>query len=239
MKMKKSTSAWSLAALVAAMSAMTPIAPVASATTNVQAAWEMNEASGAGTMVDSSGHNIDGVIGWAVKTGVKFTWNTTGYRWSDVKPNALPPKPERLIQIDNGAVNPGDRDYAVTFRYKTTRPFGNIMQKGQARTRGGNWKIQLPNGKITCLFRGSVQQRAVTSLGAYNDDKWHVVRCERTAAGVTLTVDGAERRFIKGWTGSISNSVPMTIGGKINCDQIEVTCDYFAGDIDWVRVETS
>jgi hypothetical protein len=28
----------------------------------------------------------------------------------------------------------------------------------------------------------------------------------------------------------------MTIGGKISCDQIEVTCDYFSGEIDYIRI---
>ena len=31
----------------------------------------------------------------------------------------------------------------------------------------------------------------------------------------------------------------MTIAGKGNCDQVEITCDYFSGDIDYVRIETS
>ena len=39
-----------------------------------------------------------------------------------------------------------------------------------------------------------------------------------------------------GATGYINNSIPMTIGGKINCDQIKVTCDYFSGMIDYIRI---
>jgi hypothetical protein len=31
----------------------------------------------------------------------------------------------------------------------------------------------------------------------------------------------------------------MTVGGKINCDQINVTCDYFSGDIDYIRISKS
>ena len=31
----------------------------------------------------------------------------------------------------------------------------------------------------------------------------------------------------------------MTVGGKIQCDQITVTCDYYAGDIDWIKYEVS
>ena len=28
----------------------------------------------------------------------------------------------------------------------------------------------------------------------------------------------------------------MTIGGKINCDQIAITCDYFSGQIDFIKI---
>jgi hypothetical protein len=211
----------------------------------------MNEQAGASIMVDSV-NGINGAIGSAVATGVDFGNGELGYRWSDVKPNQPPATPERLIQIDDSRLNPGDRDYAITFRYRTTRPFGNIMQKGQSAARGGNWKIQLPQGDVSCLFHGSIQKRAVRSTYPYDDGTWHVVRCERdndgtdgTAAGVTLTVyDGTgstilETKRLRGATGTISNKVPMTIGGKVNCDQITTTCDYFAGDIDWVTVETS
>jgi hypothetical protein len=40
-------------------------------------------------------------------------------------------------------------------------------------------------------------------------------------------------------TGTIANTRPLTIAGKGNCDQVEITCDYFSGDIDYVRIETS
>ncbi|MBI5089945.1 MAG: PKD domain-containing protein, partial [Actinobacteria bacterium] len=34
-----------------------------------------------------------------------------------------------------------------------------------------------------------------------------------------------------------NNNWDLTIGGKPECDQVTVTCDYFTGDIDWVRIE--
>jgi hypothetical protein len=55
------------------------------------------------------------------------------------------------------------------------------------------------------------------------------------STGTTLL----ESRHINGASGTISNTVPMTIGGKINCDQIDITCDYFACDIDWSRSSVS
>ena len=53
-----------------------------------------------------------------------------------------------------------------------------------------------------------------------------------------MTVDGTVVARLTGPTGSISNNWPLSIGGKYDCDQINVTCDYFAGDVDWVRIET-
>ena len=70
-----------------------------------------------------------------------------------------------------------------------------------------------------------------------NDGQWHTVRCERTATKVVMTIDGIKKRTGTGPTGSISNSAPLAIGGKSTCDQIKITCDYFVGDIDFVRIE--
>jgi hypothetical protein len=53
-----------------------------------------------------------------------------------------------------------------------------------------------------------------------------------------MTVDGSVVARLTGPTGSIANTWPLSIGGKYECDQINVTCDYFVGDIDWVRIET-
>lgn len=225
-------------AVLAALGLAAAAPPLAAQSTTV-ASWQMNEAPGATTMRDSSGNAIHARIGSAVAV--------TGqgrYTWSAVQPNQPPPKPERLIQIDDPRLDPGTRDYAVTFRYRTTRPFGNIMQKGQATTRGGQWKVQLPQGNVSCLFRGSDGKRAVRSSGAYDDGHWHTVRCERTSTGVRLTIHDEQGRLqevktIRGATGHLANAVPMTVGGKVHCDQVEVTCDYFAGDIDFVRIDAS
>ncbi len=53
-----------------------------------------------------------------------------------------------------------------------------------------------------------------------------------------MTVDGEVTHFNPGVTGSISNDWPLSIGGKASCNQINVTCDYFSGDIDYIRFES-
>ena len=56
----------------------------------------------------------------------------------------------------------------------------------------------------------------------------------RTA--LTLNIDGNVVATAKGSSGTISNPRPITIGGKLACDQIKTTCDYFTGDIDYIRI---
>ncbi len=69
-----------------------------------------------------------------------------------------------------------------------------------------------------------------------NDEQWHNLTCALTSTGVTMYVDGEFRNRKNGPTGTIDNGIPMTIGGKINCDQITITCDYFSGQIDFIKI---
>ncbi|HET7326998.1 MAG TPA: LamG domain-containing protein [Nocardioidaceae bacterium] len=232
-----------LAAMAAGALAVTAAAPGSAALTTTVAEWQLNEPAGAGVMADSSGNGIDGVIGSAVVTDTVVA-GATGYRWTFVRPNEPPAKPERLVTIDDPRMNPGSGDFAITIRFRTTHSFGNMLQKGQAGSKGGYFKWQIPKGKLTCLFRGydaqgNRQSKAVNS-GAVplNDGDWHVVRCARTSDRLTMTIDGERTRRAWGPTGTIANKVPLTLGGKRNCDQIRVTCDYFAGDMDYVRIES-
>jgi laminin G domain protein len=162
----------------------------------------------------------------------------TAYRFTRLNPDTPPTHPQHLVVVpDRADLDPGTRDYAVTVRIRTTYRFGNIIQKGQATVAGGNFKFQIPNGIVQCLFRGSNGTIMVSSDRALNDGWWHTVRCERTSVRVAMTVDGEIVARRNGWTGSISNSWPLSIGGKTDCDQTVVTCDYYAGDIDRVEIE--
>ena len=52
-----------------------------------------------------------------------------------------------------------------------------------------------------------------------------------------MIVDGKFTETRSGATGAISNSLPLTIGGKFNCNGAPVGCDYFAGEIDRVQID--
>ena len=54
---------------------------------------------------------------------------------------------------------------------------------------------------------------------------------------MTLRIDGTVESRARGWTGTIANSWPLSIGGKTSCDQVDVGCDYYAGDIDRAEID--
>ena len=83
---------------------------------------------------------------------------------------------------------------------------------------------------------GTLVRKAVQASQVTSDNAWHTATCTRTSTGLTLTIDGAVAGTARGSTGTISNTRPVTIGGKLNCDQINTSCDYFTGAIDWVRI---
>jgi hypothetical protein len=158
-----------------------------------------------------------------------------------VKPNQPPADRQCLVTVFDDRLNPRRHAFAVTVRFRTTRSFGNVIQKGQAGSPGGYFKWEIPKGRLTCLFRGVVDGtkvgRAVNS-GArrLNDGAWHTVTCKRTRSGLVMTIDGRTTRRATGWTGRIANPRPPSIGGKYNGDQDRVTCDYFVGAIDYVTI---
>lgn len=232
----------SLVALGAAVPLlMTPpasqAAPAAALVPVTSVDYEMDEPDGATLMLDSSGNGVDGIIDQdGLDTGVTYN-GATGYFWPRRGPNEPPASPERVIQIaDNPLLDPGSDTFTIEIRYRTKEKFGNITQKGQSATRGGQWKIQNPMGIPSCLFKGSRGQAATRSKVALNDNEWHVLTCVREPTRVTMYVDGVFMSRKIGSTGVIDNSIPMTIGGKINCNQVTITCDYFSGMIDYVRI---
>jgi hypothetical protein len=211
--------------------------PAQAATTTPVAIWEMNEASGATVMADSSGNGLNGRIGNEVRVGWTVD-GATGYRFERLTPNTPPAHPEHLVTVPHSELlNPGTRDFAVTIRTRQTAKFGNIIQKGQSGAKGGYFKFQNPRGTVQCLFRGSLGSNGIGSPQPLNDGLWHTIRCERTATQVIMSVDGVVVRRHNGATGNIANTWPLSIGGKVNCDQIEVTCDYYAGTIDRIQID--
>ena len=226
-----------------ALVSVTPVqaaeAPAALVTTGVTALYEMNEPAGTTVMTDSSGNGNHGVVDpTGVESGGVYD-GETAYNWVFRLPTEPPASPERVVQVPDdaaGSLEPTGQDFTVEVRVRYTDKFGNIIQKGQSATPGGQWKIQAPQGIPSCLFKGSTGQVATKAKGALDDGSWHTLTCVLDSTGVTMYVDGLYQSKKAGTTGPIDNSLPVTVGGKINCDQVDVTCDYYTGQIDRIRI---
>lgn len=208
---------------------------------SVIADWRMDEPAGARTMSDSSGNSFSGVIGQEVVTGVRPTPDAIAYRFMRLKPNTPPARPQHNVLVAHDArLNPAGRaEYVVEVRLRTGNKFGNVAQKGQSGSKGGYWKIQLPQAEPSCLFRGPTGvTNAVRARGKpINDNQWHTLRCEATPSETRMYLDGVFIGRNTGNTGAIANTQLLSIGGKDYCDQTTITCDYFGGDIDYLRLE--
>src|SRR6187402_3750535 len=123
-----------LVVIVTAVSVLTGAAPAAGAIPAARAdegylvaSWLMNESPGRRTMIDSSGNGYDGRIGSEIRTGVRAL-GATGYHFDRLPPDTPPAHPQHLAIVDDSdELDPGDRDFAITVRLRTTGKFGNIV----------------------------------------------------------------------------------------------------------------
>lgn len=194
--------------------------------------WDFNETGV--NHLDSLGTGITAVSGnEVINTGTSINmpyvadWKTSF-------------RPGRLTRANDIRLNPDSGDFAVTVRYKTTRSWGNLIQKGQNGARGGYFKVELPEGRVTCLFKDALGvQRSVRSPQAINDGQYHVMRCERTSTGIAVYIDGVRAARTSNNVGNVSNTVELTIAGKGKCTNLpnQTSCDYFVGEIDYVQID--
>jgi len=200
---------------------------------------ELDEPAGATVAADTSGLGHDGAI------GNHIVMNGSYGHWDRHDPNAgIYYGADHLIMIPDApdaSLDPGTGNFVVEFRFRSTVKFGNVIQKGQATTAGGQVKFQQPGGYMSCMFKSPTGQAAIKATIPTNDGQWHIIRCERTPTQVTLYIDGVFNARIRHTTGNIDNKKPWTIGGKFDCDTSDPTvgadsCDYWAGDMDWVHI---
>jgi hypothetical protein len=198
---------------------------------------ELNEAHGATVAHDASGLDHDGHI------GSHLVMNGSYGHWDRHSPAEHIYYGDRhLIVVPDArdhSLDPGTSRFTVEIRFRTHESFGNMIQKGQASSKGGQVKFQIPGGRLTCMFKTSSGTATAGSRQLLlNDGKWHDVRCVRTTSAVTMFVDGDRVSRTNHSTGALDNTKPWTIGGKLNCgpESGADSCDYFAGDIDFVRI---
>jgi hypothetical protein len=145
----------------------------------------------------------------------------------------------RVVQVpDSSALEIPDPtvSFALEFRFRTTAAYGNLMQKGQSHTAGGQFKVENPE-RLRCVFKGADGATEIAqSPRPLNDGVWHTVACVHTASSVQQWVDDVLVAETAAGVGRIDNAFPFVIGGKTECDQQAVGCDYFSGSIDWTRI---
>jgi Laminin G domain len=224
--MRKTLTRSALAAAATVALAGTAV-PAQAAVTTV-ASWQMNEPAGARTMVDSSTYHINGTVGSLVRTGVAVD-GATGYLF----PGGTARDARRVVTVsDNAHLDPGTANVHFTVRVRTTNTSANIMQKGQAKTSGGFYKLDVVRGIAKCTFVGSSGGLGIGSRTAVNDGKWHSIKCARVGSIIALQVDSGAVRRVTRASGTISNASPLSIGGKTSCNPPKVNCDYLSGDVD-------
>jgi hypothetical protein len=225
-----------IATVVAAAACCMAVVPPAQAGNPAVAYWELSETSGQ-VMGDASGRRIIGTVGSRVVLG-GGTYTFTGPTAPDDRRLAVAPEDDRL--------DPGIGNYAVNVRIATTVGSPNIVQKGQATSAGGFWKVALNGGYPRCVFRDASGRTltadlvGTTAANRADDGSWHVIRCELSASGLRVVVDpgtaGEASRFVAGTHGRIDNNRLVSIGGKLDCNGGNVGCDYFTGSMDYVRI---
>jgi len=203
----------------------------------VVADYRMNEGgalrTGGGTLLDWSGHGLNGTIGKHIRFGnLVHTYFAPAPDYD----------PERIDTVPNyEALQPGDRDVRVTVRFNTTMTGGgHLVSFGQ--TPHDMIRIQISYSRLFCDWRGDAYDghlARATLPTAFNDAKWHTLVCVKNAGGVWMSVDGSA------WVGSNAHPVGamrmltgLSIAGKRNCDGTAGhDCDYYMGYVDDVKVE--
>ena len=161
--------------LAATAAAFVPAATgAASPSARTVLALELNERAGVTVARDSSGLGHHGTIGsHVVMRGGYADWDrhppTGGVSYGRAHLIVVP-------DAADASLDPGAGDFTLEFRFRTKEKFGNIMQKGQSKTTGGQVKIQAPKGKVSCMFK-TPQGTATAGSGAtpLNDNQWHTV----------------------------------------------------------------
>lgn len=135
-------------------------------------------------------------------------------------------------------LNPGFRNFSYGASVKLTRAQvrrgANLVQKGFANS-GTQFKLQIDNGKPSCVLAGQWIHRAQSSR-SIDDGSWHDLSCERTWSMLILRVDGVRvaRASVPAGLG-IANRHPLRIGGKNLSDRN----DQYVGLLDSVYITMS
>lgn len=190
------------------------------------AIWHMDETSGS-AMRDSSGHGHNGTLK-NIKLGVPGVGGTKGYGFNGTS--------SVIVVPDAPDLDAGTADMVVTVHVafsETPDDDYDLIRKGLATTKGGDWKIEIVNvsGKslARCYLKGSGGSWQKTTGPDLADGKYHTITCEKHATTVSMSIDGTVWKKTKS-LGTMGNDAVLSIGAKAEGG------DWFEGSMDEVSV---
>lgn len=205
--------------------------------------WALDDPS-ASTASDSSGFGNTGLgIGTTpAPTGGGFTFDGIS---------------ARVIVADSPTLDPGAEDTSWGVTLEMTRPPAadetyDVLRKGLATTKGGDYKLEVKNVKGKAIARctarvfragakplnGAIQSQASAAANLATGGR-HTVTCTKTPNGLTIKVDelATRAKAITYGVGTISNANDLALGAKAE-GTAPTGFDWFEGSIydAWVRV---
>jgi hypothetical protein len=203
-------------AMALAVTAMVPLTMAHAATT--VGLWHMDEGSGS-TANDSSGHTNDGKL-----QNIQFTSGAYGFNGHN----------SRVLVPDSSSLDPGSSDVTISVKVKfSVKPSHSVHDYDLVR-KGGNgnyYKIEITDqGKARCQFHGSSGEAGIAFGPNLADGQWHTITCTKTGSRISGQADGASSSR-GAHIGSISNNVPLSLGGKSSGSQ-----DLYQGLMDEVKI---
>ncbi len=201
--------------------------------------WQLDEKNG-DTAHDSSGHGNHGANHHTVGNGSGYEFNGT---------NA------RVIVASSNSLNPGGSDFSFGVTLKMTKAPSkvgetyDVLRKGLASTKGGDYKIEIKNVKGKAVARCVVKsvrddgRRVNSNIQGLRkrdlaDGKVHHLTCAKTDSSISLKVDSLKLRsktYAAG-LGTVSNSRDLAIGAKAE-STAKSGFDWYHGVINdaWVK----
>ncbi len=187
------------------------------------ALWHMDDAD---EMTDSSGNgNSDGVLTDITLATPGFDGTGGAYEFNGTSSSVVVP--------DDDSLDPGSSDIDVTVHVKfDVLPDDTVGDYDLIRKKKGTaYKMEiLRGGRPFCLFRGTLDRKALSMRRNLADGEWHTITCAKTSDSISLTVDGRTKsRLIA--VGNIANAGSVIIGGKEGA-----TGDWYLGLMDEVSI---
>ncbi|MFY9913073.1 MAG: hypothetical protein WAK18_00295 [Nocardioidaceae bacterium] len=179
--------------------------------------WHLDEKNGT-TAHDATGNGNQGVNHHTVGDGSGYGFNG---------------KNARVIVPSSNSLNPGGSDFSFGVTLKMTKPPSkvgetyDVLRKGLASTKGGDYKLEIKNVKGKAVARCVVKsvrdngRRVNANIQGLRkrdlaDGKAHTLTCTKTASGISLKVDSLKLRsktYAAG-LGTVSNNKDLALGAK-------------------------